>query len=92
MATTAPGWYDDGRGALRWWDGTQWTEHVQTPDPEPALDAQSASASDAGQPETPVEYDASAPAEREEKDRSLPEFPAPQADEVTEAAPPIERH
>ena len=60
MATTAPGWYDDGRGALRWWDGAQWTEHVQTPDPEPALDEQSASASDAGQPETPVEYDASA--------------------------------
>ena len=25
MATTPPGWYDDGRGALRWWDGAQWT-------------------------------------------------------------------
>lgn len=36
MATTPPGWYDDGRGALRWWDGAQWTEHVQTPDPEGA--------------------------------------------------------
>jgi hypothetical protein len=22
------GWYDDGRGALRYWDGTQWTEHT----------------------------------------------------------------
>jgi putative peptidoglycan lipid II flippase len=29
--------------------------------------------------------------ESEEKDRTLPEFPAPQADEVTQAAPPIER-
>lgn len=29
--------------------------------------------------------------ETPEKDRSLPDFPAPQADEVTEAAPPIER-
>ena len=29
--------------------------------------------------------------ELEEKDRSLPDFPAPQADEVTAAAPPIER-
>jgi len=29
--------------------------------------------------------------EPEEKERSLPDFPAPQADEVTEAAPPIER-
>lgn len=32
MATTPPGWYDDGHGAMRWWDGTQWTEHVATPD------------------------------------------------------------
>ncbi|MET0860943.1 MAG: DUF2510 domain-containing protein [Microbacterium sp.] len=39
MATTPPGWYDDGRGALRWWDGAQWTEHVQTPDAEAALTA-----------------------------------------------------
>ncbi|MGA1827655.1 DUF2510 domain-containing protein, partial [Microbacterium sp.] len=39
MATTPPGWYDDERGALRWWDGAQWTEHVQAPDPEPAVDA-----------------------------------------------------
>lgn len=26
--STPPGWYDDGHGALRWWDGEQWTEHV----------------------------------------------------------------
>ncbi len=32
MTTTPPGWYDDGHGALRWWDGTQWTEHVAEPD------------------------------------------------------------
>lgn len=24
-----PGWYPDGRGAMRWWDGYRWTEHVQ---------------------------------------------------------------
>jgi putative peptidoglycan lipid II flippase len=29
--------------------------------------------------------------EQEEKERTLPDFPAPQADEITEAAPPIER-
>lgn len=28
MTTTPPGWYDDGHGARRWWDGAQWTEHV----------------------------------------------------------------
>lgn len=26
-ATTQAGWYDDGSGRQRWWDGAQWTEH-----------------------------------------------------------------
>ncbi|MDF2575315.1 MAG: hypothetical protein K0S05_2227 [Agromyces sp.] len=26
--STPAGWYDDGRGALRYWDGAQWTEHT----------------------------------------------------------------
>lgn len=25
--TTPAGWYDDGSGRQRWWDGTQWTSH-----------------------------------------------------------------
>lgn len=25
--STPAGWYDDGTGRLRWWDGGQWTEH-----------------------------------------------------------------
>lgn len=28
-ATAAPGWYPDQQGALRWWDGQQWTAHTQ---------------------------------------------------------------
>ena len=24
-----PGWYPDSRGQIRWWDGYNWTEHVQ---------------------------------------------------------------
>jgi hypothetical protein len=33
---TAPGWYPDPSrpGALRWWDGTQWSEH-QAAAPQP---------------------------------------------------------
>jgi hypothetical protein len=26
-AVAEPGWYDDGTGAMRWWDGSRWTEH-----------------------------------------------------------------
>ncbi|MGA7147103.1 MAG: DUF2510 domain-containing protein, partial [Microbacterium sp.] len=39
MATTPPGWYDDGHGALRWWDGAGWTAHVVAPDTETDADA-----------------------------------------------------
>ena len=31
MEMPAPGWYEDpvaAGGPLRWWDGTQWTEHT----------------------------------------------------------------
>ncbi|MEV8267147.1 DUF2510 domain-containing protein [Microbacterium sp. NPDC076911] len=50
MTTTPPGWYDDGHGAMRWWDGAQWTEHVAVPnaeqsgiaEPTPAADVEPA--------------------------------------------------
>ena len=29
MAGTQAGWYDDGSGSMRWWDGQNWTDHVQ---------------------------------------------------------------
>jgi len=29
MTATPAGWYDDGTGVSRWWDGTTWTEQVQ---------------------------------------------------------------
>jgi hypothetical protein len=25
------GWYDDGAGRKRWWDGEKWTDDVQQP-------------------------------------------------------------
>ncbi|MFB7884885.1 DUF2510 domain-containing protein [Microbacterium sp. NPDC056057] len=39
MTTTPPGWYDDGHGANRWWDGTRWTEHVAGADASAAAPA-----------------------------------------------------
>lgn len=28
---TPAGWYDDGQGQVRWWDGNAWTERIQGP-------------------------------------------------------------
>lgn len=43
MTSPQAGWYDDGTGTQRWWDGQNWTENVQpaaavapAPAPEPA--------------------------------------------------------
>jgi len=33
MAKVAPGWYDDGTGVQRWWDGQTWTERVHEQSP-----------------------------------------------------------
>ena len=37
--TTPAGWYDDGSGLLRWWDGAAWTEHTMHAPPTPATPA-----------------------------------------------------
>ncbi|NTW42691.1 MAG: DUF2510 domain-containing protein [Cellulomonadaceae bacterium] len=31
MVDTPAGWFDDGAGAMRWFDGQKWTESVQPP-------------------------------------------------------------
>jgi Protein of unknown function (DUF2510) len=68
MATKPPGWYDDGRGALRWWDGAQWTEHVQAPDPEPET-------TDAAAPAPAETSDADADAEDDHRPSVPPGYP-----------------
>lgn len=35
MAETQAGWYDDGSGTQRWWDGQNWTELVKPAEPQP---------------------------------------------------------
>jgi hypothetical protein len=34
---SAPGWYDDGRGRTRWWDGTRWTDAARFSGDEESL-------------------------------------------------------
>lgn len=51
--TTPAGWYDDGSGRQRWWDGEQWTEHfapvVDAPDTaEDTVDASTPSEDSSG--------------------------------------------
>lgn len=36
--STPAGWYDDGSGQQRWWDGTRWTDNVASPTPSPAAE------------------------------------------------------
>ena len=68
MTSKPPGWYDDGRGALRWWDGAQWTEHVAEPDAEP--DAADAEGDAPAGPEAAAE--ATAPVGEESETAEIP--------------------
>lgn len=36
-STTPPGWYDDGQGGRRWWDGTAWAAPGQGPAETPGF-------------------------------------------------------
>lgn len=38
MTQAAPGWYDDGTGRVRWWDGAAWSGDVLDPATVPAAD------------------------------------------------------
>ncbi|MFJ2553175.1 DUF2510 domain-containing protein [Microbacterium sp. NPDC087591] len=54
--TTPAGWYDDGSGRQRWWDGQQWTEHFapEAAAPEAESAAADVPAADASAYEAPA--------------------------------------
>ena len=34
MANAVAGWYDDGSGRMRWWDGREWTDEFKADEPK----------------------------------------------------------
>uniref|UniRef100_UPI0035CC3EB4 DUF2510 domain-containing protein n=1 Tax=uncultured Amnibacterium sp. TaxID=1631851 RepID=UPI0035CC3EB4 len=48
----APGWYDDGHGQQRWWDGRGWTAHTRPIDADAEV---ATSATDVVATATPIE-------------------------------------
>jgi hypothetical protein len=81
MSTTPAGWYDDGTGRQRWWDGQQWTDHYA---PEAAAEGSEASAAEGAGVETPV---TETPAVDRAPSSDAPE--ATSADEPTDATTPL---
>lgn len=67
--STPAGWYDDGSGRLRWWDGTQWTEHFA---PESAAPAETSAEPATAAPTASGWTDAAAGAEPTAQDAAVP--------------------
>ncbi|MFC6239450.1 DUF2510 domain-containing protein [Longivirga aurantiaca] len=68
------GWYDDGTGQTRWWDGAAWTQHV-APEPAVAPSAPEAAAPAPAEPLRPGTPDPRHPLPHEDR---APEAPAQQ--------------
>jgi hypothetical protein len=72
--STPPGWYPDGQGGQRWWDGEQWTDQTQpagTSDrPAPDQPVQAPAPSDPTQVRPPA--DRPAPGEPEQPPAAAP--------------------
>ncbi|UNK71992.1 DUF2510 domain-containing protein [Microbacterium sp. H1-D42] len=78
--STPAGWYDDGSGRQRWWDGEQWTEHFA---PESGQQQPTTPDADAGA------FDPDATVLREDIQAAPAQADAPTADEnPTPAYPP----
>lgn len=93
--TVPAGWYDDGSGRQRWWDGAQWTEHFAPVEPAapaapaapvaPVPEAQRPDAAADAADETAEEIDLDATVRREDIPRA-----ASASEAAHEAAPVFE--
>lgn len=89
--STPAGWYDDGQGSQRWWDGTQWTEHVQPPAQAPVAETAASAAPSSGEaaPVEPTVTPAYDPAATPAYDPAAPPYQATQPyAPVATGAPP----
>ncbi|WP_372967982.1 DUF2510 domain-containing protein [Microbacterium sp.] len=87
--TTPAGWYDDGSGRQRWWDGSGWTQHTVESAP-PAPQAESAPVPDSSAPvQAAPEQNAlsSAPSEQPFVAPHVWQAPSPAADAGVDAYP-----
>ncbi len=86
--TTPAGWYDDGSGRQRWWDGQQWTEHFA---PEAPAAPEAAAPEVPAEPEAPAVDDAPTLDETPAADVPAAETPAtPDHTAVTSAPEAVE--
>ena len=95
--TTPAGWYDDGSGRQRWWDGQQWTEHfapeatasdvAETAAPTDAAAADGASVADDASAASEVPADVSPAAEAGDAPLVDDTVVAPSAESVAPTTP-----
>jgi hypothetical protein len=86
--TTPAGWYDDGSGRQRWWDGEQWTEHFAPETPTPA--AETLPAAEEAAHDAVIQPDTSSTPAADWAAPAIPptETPAPAASEPPAYTPP----
>ncbi|WP_144873605.1 DUF4352 domain-containing protein [Microbacterium sp. 1.5R] len=82
--TTPAGWYDDGSGRQRWWDGTQWTEHFA-----PAADGGESPAQETAEPAAAAPSDESSAAETDAESAAA-ESRVPESAAAAETAAAVE--
>ena len=61
MTTTPPGWYDDGHGTVRWWNGVQWSEHTRAAEAAAVAAPAAGVATDPGLPVTGADAASASP-------------------------------
>jgi hypothetical protein len=88
QGTTPPGWYDDGQGAQRWWDGNGWTDHTVPAGAPTPTGPPGGSAGSPAVHEEPTRFPGTPQAPQSPQTPQTPQAPEPPASaDVTRIAP-----